>query len=101
MSDEPWLELMCGGRRPHATNLPKLAAKNVKNRPGAEFDTEIGACGTEHFLSFAERADYSAGALMPSLETLSCGAESVLRFSVGNSELVQRKRLQTRAEAAP
>ena len=94
----------------------------MKNRPGAEFDTEIGACGTEHFLSFAERADYSAGALMPSLETLSCGAESVLRFSVGNSELVQRirlqtesvlrlsvgnselvqrKRLQTRAEAAP
>ena len=53
---------MCGGRRPHATNLPKLAAKNVKNRPGAEFDTEIGARGTEHFLSFAERADYS-GAL--------------------------------------
>ena len=47
---------------PHATNLPKLAAKNVKNQPGAEFDTEIGACGTEHFLSFAERADYS-GAL--------------------------------------
>ena len=99
--DEPWLELMCGGRRPHATNLPKLAAKNVKNRPGAEFDTEIGAGGTEHFLSFAERADYSGATLMPSLETLSCGAESVLRLSVGNSELVQRIRLQTRAEAAP
>ena len=99
--DEPWLELMCGGRRPHATNLPKLAAKNVKNRPGAEFDTEIGAPGTEHFLSFAERADYSGATLMPSLETLSCGAESVLRLSVENSELVQSSRLQTRAEAAP
>jgi len=53
------LEVMCAGRRPaHATNLPKLAAKNVKNRPSAEFDTEIGASGSRHFLSFAERADY-------------------------------------------
>lgn len=45
-------------RPAHATNLPKLAAKNVKNRPSAEFDTEIGASGGRHFLSFAEGADY-------------------------------------------
>ena len=52
------LEVMCGGRRPaHATNLPKLAAKNVKNRPSAEFDTEIGAGGCDHFLSFTEKTD--------------------------------------------
>ena len=42
---------------PHATNLPKLATENVKNRPSAEFDTEIGAGGCDHFLSFTEKTD--------------------------------------------